>query len=404
MAYFRYRIITKEGRINDGILELPFENPLSAIAYLERQGDTVVFADPMNIIIGGTLSGLQHLSEKKITLDDVSELLQSLSVMLKAGVPLMTAVDDVMVQSEHPSMVRMGNDLMYRIQAGTNFSEAASNWKNIFPNTALLLIRIGEETGKLDKTMLDASNYVAKIARIRKDFKSALSYPIIMLIAILLAATFWLIFVVPMMLDLLSSMHQELPPLTKAVIALSEFLQAYISYVAIGLVLLVLAFHRAMQHHPFRRTVHMLLLNTPVINTVISGFNLALLTENLSLLLNAGLDIVKSLDVLGQAISNEIYKEKLVVIRSDLLRGVSIHAAFQNSKVFPSFVVRMIGVGELSGSLPEQLISIAREYESRFDDVVKGIGGSIQPIALIIGGGIFVTMLIAMFMPLYSMS
>lgn len=404
MPYFHYKMITREGRISGGVLELPFNNPISAIAYLERQGSTVLYAKPLNATVGSLLSGFQQISENRITLEEVAELLKNISIMLKAGVSLIASVDDVLVQSQNPSIVRMGKDLMHRLQAGTSFSESASSWKKVFPNTALLLIRIGEETGSLDRTMLDASRYVAKMARIRKDFKNALSYPIIMITAILLAATFWLIFVVPMMIDLLSSMHKELPPLTKGVIALSEFIQVYISHILIGIILFILAFRQAMEYHPFRRSVHLALLNFPIVKTVISGFNLALLTENLSLLLNAGLDIMKSLNVLGKSLSNEIFKEKLEIVRNDLLRGIDIHTAFHGAKVFPPFVVRMIGVGELSGTLPKQLTSIAKEYEIRFDDVIKSVGKSIQPIALVFGGGIFVTLLIAMFMPLYGMS
>ena len=404
MAYFRYKVINREGRISGGVIELPFDNPISAIAYLERQGNTVLFADPLNITIGSILSGLQQVSEKSIALEEVAELLKNMSIMLKAGVSLLAAVEDVVVGSENPSIVRMGKDLVHRIQAGTSFSEAAGAWKKIFPNTALLLIRIGEETGSLDRTMLEASRYVSKMARIRKEFKSALSYPILMLSAILLAATFWLIFVVPMMMDLLSSMHKELPPLTRGVIALSEFVQDHILHIFIGIIVFALAFRRGMEYYTFRRAVHNSYFYIPIVRSVISGFNLALVTENLSLLLNAGLDIMKSLEVLGNSISNEIFKEKLTLIRQDLLRGLGIHVAFRDAKVFPSFVVRMIGVGELSGTLPEQLTSIAKEYETRFDDVVKGVGKAIQPLALILGGGIFITLLIAMFMPLYGMS
>ena len=402
MAFFRYKLISKDGRVSGGMLELPFNNPVSAIAYLERQGSKVLFVEPLNETIGSIVSGFQHISDHKITAENVAEILKNISIMLKAGVSLLAAVEDVVVQSENPTIARMGKDIVHRIQSGVSFSEALGSWKKVFPNTALLLIRIGEETGSLDKTMLDAAKYVTKMARIRKEFKSALTYPAIMLSAILLAATFWLIFVVPMMLDLLSAMHKELPPLTLAVIALSDFIQEYILHLIIGLIVFIMLFRKAMEHPKFRRTVHLILLNTPIIKTVINGFNLALLTENLSLLLNAGLDIMKSLEVLGNSLSNEIFKEKLEVIRTDLLRGIGIHTAFKEAKVFPSFVVRMIGVGEMSGTLPEQLVSISEEYEIRFDDVVKGIGKSIQPIALVIGGGIFITLLIAMFMPLYG--
>lgn len=404
MAYFRYKVITREGRISGGVIELPFDNPISAIAYLERQGNTVLFANPLNVTIGSVLSGLQQASEHPITLMEVAEILKNIAVMLKAGVSLLASVEDVVVGSENPSIVRMGKDLVHRIQAGTSFSEAASACKRVFPNTALLLVRIGEETGSLDRTMLDAARYVTKMARIRKEFKNALSYPIIMLTAILLAAIFWLIFVVPMMIDLLSSMHRELPPLTRGVIAMSEFVQEYIAHLFVGFVCLVLAFRRGMAYRPFRRAVHLSLLHIPIVKTVISGFNLALLTENLSLLLNAGLDIMKSLEVLGNALSNEIFKEKLAMVQKDLLRGTGIHLAFRDAQVFPAFVVRMIGVGELSGTLPEQLTSIAEEYETRFDDVVQGVGKAIQPIALMIGGAVFITLLLAMFMPLYGMS
>ncbi len=404
MGYFYYKLITKEGIPAGGLIHLPFDSPISAMSYLERDGGAVIFARPLSPAVGTVYGVLERFFETRIEVADMAEALNNIAIMLKSGISVVAAIQDSMADNENPTMARLGKDLVGRIQSGSSLSEAAKAWARYFPDTTLFLMRIGEETGSLDRTIKDASLHMIKVDKIFKETKGALMYPAFMFTAILGAMAFWLYFVVPMMLPLLHAAGKDLPALTVGIIATADFLQNYLKSIFIGLIIFIFVFKWMMKTiYIFRRRVHGFLLILPIINRVIHASNLAFITEYFSLLLNAGVDVIKSIDILSGSLGNEVYKEKMLDVRTGLINGLGLRTSFADAKIFPPFVVRMIGIGEVSGALSSQLDFAADEYGRRLDDLVKNLGKSIEPIALAFGGGLFVILLVGMFMPLYSM-
>ncbi|MBF0417249.1 MAG: type II secretion system F family protein [Magnetococcales bacterium] len=405
MAYFHYKLIAREGQVRGGVIQLPFDNPLSAIAYLERQGGTVVFANPLHAWLGAIWGGFERFFETRVEVATMAESLNNVAIMLEGGIPVVAAIQEALADHDNPTLAKVGTDLVSRIHAGSSLSEAARKWERYFPETALFLMRIGEETGSLDHTIKDASRHMIKVDKIVRETKGALMYPAIMFTVILLAMAFWLYAVVPMVLPLLKATGKELPALTVGIIATADFLRDHIGTILLALFGLILAFRGAMRHLlPFRRQVHAVLLKLPIIEKIINASNLAFITAYFSLLLNAGVDVIKSIDILSASLSNEIYRMKMHEVRAGLLNGLGLRASFAEAKIFPGFVVRLIGIGEVSGALAVQLNFAAEEYGRHLDDVVKSLGKSIEPIALVLGGGLFVLLLVGMFMPLYSMA
>ncbi|MBF0213490.1 MAG: type II secretion system F family protein [Magnetococcales bacterium] len=404
MAYFHYKMIGKDGMIQGGLVQLPFDSTISAISYLEQKGGAVIFAKPLHPVVGAIHGGIERFFETKVETADMAEALNNMAIMLKAGIPVVSAIQDAMADNENPTLAKVGQDLVSRIHSGATLSEAARYWARYFPDTALFLMRIGEETGSLDRTILDASRHMLKVDKIKRETKSALMYPAFMFIAIFGAMAFWLYFVVPLMLPLLQATGKQLPGLTLGIIAVADFLRDQLLSILVGVVVFVSLFKQGVRRSfRMRRTVHAVLLKMPILKLVMHTSNLAFITEYLSLLLNAGVDVVKSIDILGGSLSNEIYKEKLGEVRNGLINGLGLRHSFADARIFPPFVVRMIGIGELSGALSAQLDFAAAEYDRRLDDLVKTLGKSIEPIALALGGGLFVLLLVGMFMPLYSM-
>lgn len=404
MGYFRYKLIDTTGRIKGGFIQLPFDNPLSAMAFLERRGVVVLYANQLPPWLGAIMEGFVRFTEKPIQIPDIVEVLNNIAIMLRAGIPLLSALRDTMVESNHATLTKVGEDIMRRIQAGLNLSEAAGYHKRYFPDTSLFLMRIGEETGCLDRTLKSASQHIQKIHRILSQTKRALIYPAFMFTVIFGAIAFWLWFVVPVMVDLFKDMNMKLPPLTIAVLALSDVIQHYGLWILGGIVAVIGALSTLIQkHRPTRWGYHQFLLHLPVVGEILHCSNLAFITEYFSLLLSAGVDVPKSLEILQQSLKNEVYKEKMVQVREHLIRGNTLRESFREAKIFPPFVVRMIGVGEQSGTLPEQLTFAADEYQVRLNALVENIGKSIEPIALLVGGGLFLVMLIALFLPVYSL-
>ncbi|MBF0371320.1 MAG: type II secretion system F family protein [Magnetococcales bacterium] len=404
MAFFIYRLISREGRVQGGLTDLPFDNPISAMTYLEGEGNTVLYAQPLPGAVGGTLAFLDQLFEHKVKAMDVAEVLNNVAMMLKSGIPLVSALEDTLIKHDNPTLIKVGRDVVQRIKSGSSLSQAMSRWPRFFPDTAIFLIRIGEETGTLDRTVQDASAHIVKMDRIIRETKRALTYPAVMLSAIFTAAAFWLYFVVPLMVGLLSTLDKDLPALTRGILAASNFLQNNLIGVILFLVVLVVGFKISLKKSQwFRRRFHGFLLAMPPINKILHTSNLAFITEYFSVLLNAGVDAMKSLDVLRGSVSNELYRERIGVVRESLVKGVGLRQAFTDGAVFPPLVVRLIGVGEQSGRLDEQLRFAAEEYGNRLDSMIATLSKVIEPVALVIGGILFLTLLVGMLLPLYTM-
>ncbi|MBF0186808.1 MAG: type II secretion system F family protein [Magnetococcales bacterium] len=404
MAFFHYKVITEKGKMKTGLMELPFDSAMSAITYLEQQGSAVIFVKPLPEKLGKVVARIDQFFEYRWSVSDIAELLNNIAIMLKAGIPILPAVKDTIASSDNQTIAKVGGDMVYRIETGSNFSEAASKWERFFPENIVYLFRIGEETGNLDLTVKDASKHMVKVDRMRSGVKRALRYPIITLVAIFGAAAFWLVWVVPMMMDMFESFEMELPQLTITVIALSDFLQEYAISVLVTIVTIVFLIKYTMKKNlRFRWYMHWIFLHLPILRPIINNSNLAFITEYFSLMLRSGVDVMTSIDIMYSSLTNQVYKQKMGIVRESLIQGNGLRDSFAAGEIFPPFVVRMIGVGEQSGSLSEQLDYAAEEYDRKLTELIENISDLIQPIALFIGGGVFIVLLLSMFMPLYQL-
>lgn len=404
MGYFRYKQITNEGKLVGGLIDLPFTNPMSAMTFLERKGGTVIFAQPVPHWLGAMLTLAARFIEKPVSREELAESMNNLSVMLKAGIPMLAALQDTLADHANPTMARVGKEVLMRIESGSSFSDALTAYKRVFPESVIFLARLGEESGTLDRTVKDAANHELRIYRIIKETKSALTYPAFMFVAIFGALAFWLYFVVPPMVGMFKSMRLDLPALTVFVIQASEYVTNHAQSLVVGVACTLVGLSMLIRkNRKARKIYHATMLRLPVIKTLLHTFNIAFIAEYFSMMVRSGVDILYSLDVLSHAITNEVYRERVAMVRASLLQGLSLRESFQNANIFPNFVIRMIGVGEQSGTLSDQLTYIAEEYQHRLTALVGIIGKSIEPIALAIGGGIFALMTAALFLPLYKM-
>jgi type IV pilus assembly protein PilC len=294
--------------------------------------------------------------------------------------------------------------MIVRIQGGATFSDTASKYSTIFPQNIIHLIRIGEETGKLDEMLTDASEHLMRIESIISDTKQALLYPSFVFVTMGVGIFFWFYYVVPKIIGLFQDMDVTIPTITVCLLAISTFLQNNILSLTVGVIaatIIVFAAYRG--NRQVRWVIDAIFLKLPVSGTIISASNLAFITEYFSLMLNAGIDIVQTMHILKDSTRNEIYREKLEEVIGGLERSESISDSFKNAVVFPSFVVRMINVGELSGTLDIQLKNIADNYRNKLSLLVATLGKMIEPIVLIIAGILFAIIIGGLFLPIYDL-
>ncbi len=404
MSYYSYKLIDAVGQTQRGVINLPYESEVSAVMHLEKGGSTIVSIRKLPFGIGQVFKALYNTVKPLPTAEEIIEILENISTMLAAGLPIMTAIRDTMLDSDNNAVVRIGTDITSRMEAGATFSEAIAYYPEVFPNVVLHLATLGEESGNLDKTLKDAADHMQRNRRIRQEVRQGLTYPMFVFTAIGIALFFWISIVVPILTDLFRSMNLELPTITLVIISVSEFILNYFLLVVLAIVLIIaLIIISVRTSDEIRYWVHSIMLKLPIFKPVLTSFNLAFITEYLSILVSSGIDILRSLEIMIDAVNNERYKTQLRQIRQNLIRGTTLKQAFREADVFPSFVVRMIGVGEDTGTLSKQLSYVADEYQHRLSSVVKNISKLVEPIAIMIGGGIFIILAIGLFVPVYEL-
>ena len=404
MAYFRYKLIETTGHVSSGILHLPYDRESTVVAYLECGGNTVLFVKRLHAVFSAILDLLSFGSRRRVSRKEMAEFLSNLSVMLRSGMPIVPALRELQADADNPAMAAAAEGMLFYVEAGASLADAASHYKQIFSNTVRYLITIGQETGTLDRTLKDASEHLLRVDRIVSDTKQALLYPSFVFVSMGVATVFWFYYVVPKIVGLFKEMDVALPAITLALLAISQFLQDYFAYLAAGLVLAIVGITAGVKKSQrFRKGFDATLLRLPVLRDIIASSNLAFVSEYLRLLLNAGVDTFRSLEILTDAVKNEVYRGRLVTVRSSMANGQGVADSFRAAAIFPSFVIRMVGVGEQSGTLPEQLSYVAEEYRSRLAVLVATIGKIIEPIVLIIAGILFGVIVAGLFLPIYDL-
>lgn len=404
MNHFRYKLIRDDGRMSGGVAELPFTDDLAVRTYFEQRGMTVVSVRRLHYVLSFFYGIFSALFRKKISDHELIELLMNLSVTMRSGVPLLSALQDSLGYSQSVAVKKVVEDLHLSFEAGLSFSQATDRYPKIFPEIVRYLIRIGEESGTLEKTLQDSANHLSSLRNIKTGAKKAMLYPTFVFAATIGAAIFWLYYVVPDIVDLFKQMQVTLPAITVFLINLSNFMQSYLHYMLIGMFAFVLLIVTAIRYnYKVRKGYHWLLLKLPITKVIVSSSNLAYISEYFSLLISSGVNVLRSLEVMEGAISNLIYREKLIQITEGIKRGNTLTEEFRRAEIYPGFVVRMIAVGEQSGRLPEQLAIVAQEYQKRLKDTVDNLGELVKPIAILIVGGLFIFIIVALFLPIYQL-
>lgn len=340
----------------------------------------------------------------KIKADEVIELMENLHLVIKSGLPLYQGILDIAEDSENKRFQKMLEQIAFDVNRGKSLSEAFEIYRDVVGIMILNLIRIGEETGQLELTLKRAAEFLKRTTSLKKKAKSALIYPSFAFFAVMGAMLVWMIYVLPQMTELFKEMDVELPALTIFMMGLSSFLADYIGYMLLAIILFVIVFKIAhSRNKKLRLLTDKLVLRIPVIKQIVSGFNIAFISEYLRLALISGVPLFSALETLNNNISNEIYKEALEDVTIDVSKGSALSASFKKTKIFSSFTIRMMSVGEAAGTLDSQLDIISKYYYEKVDFFAENIGKVIEPVVLIIVGGFMALVMVGLMGPMYDL-
>ena len=341
---------------------------------------------------------------KSIKLKDIAVFTRQLSTMLRAGVPLLQAFDIVGRGSPNPKLTRLLNDIRADVETGTSLSAAFRKHPLYFDALYCNLVEAGEAAGILETLLDRLATYQEKTLAIKSKIKSALIYPIAVLVVAFIVLSVIMLFVIPAFKQVFSSFGADLPAPTLFVIAMSEFFVSYwwaiFGGIGGGLYFFFQAWRRS---EKMQVVMDRLLLKVPIFGALVNKATVARWTRTLATMFAAGVPLVEALDSVGGASGNYVYVSATEKIQQEVSSGTSLTNAMTNAKVFPSMVLQMCAIGEESGSLDHMLGKAADFYEAEVDDMVAGLSSLMEPIIIVFLGGLIGGIVVAMYLPIFKL-
>lgn len=343
-------------------------------------------------------------SSKKITDKDITLFTRQLSTMMKAGVPLLQSFDIVGKGHANPSVSKLLQDIKTDIETGSSLNQAFRKYPMYFDSLFCNLVAAGEQAGILESLLDRLATYKEKTQAIKGKIKSALFYPISILVVAFVVTSVIMIWVVPAFKEVFTSFGADLPAPTLMVMAISDFFVAYWYIIFGGLFsALYLFFQSWKRSAKVQRVMDKVLLQAPIFGAVIRKATIARWTRTLATMFAAGVPLVESLDSVGGASGNILYIEATKKIQTEVSTGTSLTNAMQNANVFPNMVTQMVAIGEESGALDQMLSKVADFYEAEVDDAVESLSSLMEPLIMAILGILIGGIVVAMYLPIFKL-
>lgn len=404
-TYF-YRVLLPNGKVERGFLRMLVERDHSVQLRLEaRTEGTVLSLVRLPMWVTALNDFREKLFRRNLHSQDLAGFLRDMGIMLDAGVPVTEALSTLIEDESGQSGVgEIARRVHTDLGSGMRMPQSFARHPDVFPETVRNLAEIGDQSGSLPKMLLESAAHTERLIDIHRDIRTALIYPVMVFATIIGVGFFWLYYVVPNMAQLFKQLQAKLPPLTQWLIAVSDALVQYLLLFALVAVLIIVAVVWCYRSLPrFKAWCHELLHKLPIFNTLTTSSGMAFVTEHLALLVRAGLDFMTSLEVLGNATADQYYSQRLKRVREGVARGEGIGASMRRVGGFPAMAVRMISVGEESGSLDKQLDRLAAEYRKRLDVVVSTLSEIIKPALILLAGALFIFLIVALLLPIYDL-
>lgn len=380
----------KAGKVVKG--EMRGAGEASVSAHLRRQGIQVSKIKKSSKS-GGTVS------EKDVTL-----FTRQLATMLKSGVPLLQAFDIVGKGHDNPAVARLLLDIKTDVETGSSLEQAFRKYPLYFDELFCNLIGAGEAAGILDSLLDRLATYKEKIQAIKSKIKSALFYPVSIIVVAFVITAVIMIFVVPAFKELFSNFGADLPGPTLLLMAISDFFVdwwwAIFGAIGGGGYWFFFTWKRSKK---LQRAMDILMLKLPVFGPLVRKATIARWTRTLSTMFAAGVPLVEAFDSVAGAAGNAVYYDATKQIQREVTSGSSLNSAMVASNVFPSMVLQMVAIGEESGAIDSMLSKVADFYEAEVDDAVEALSSLMEPIIMVVLGTLIGGMVVAMYLPIFKM-
>ena len=338
-----------------------------------------------------------NVSAKRVAL-----FTRQFSVMLDAGLPLVQCLEILGEQEEDRNFREMIQTVRTDVEAGSSLAESMRKHPRAFNKLYVSMIAAGEAGGILDIILQRLASYIEKVVRLNSQVRSALMYPATIIIIATGVVILILWKVIPIFAQLFAGLGGELPFLTRVVVNSSNFLGRYFPFIVFVVFLLWMAFRRWYKTERGRRIIDSAILKIPVIGMLVRKVAVARFCRTLATLTSSGVPILDGLEITARTSGHAVIGDAVMAVRKAVEEGKTLSAPLAETKVFPPMVVQMINVGEQTGALDQMLSKIADFYEEEVDTAVGGLMKLLEPIMIVILGGIIGTIVTAMYLPMYA--
>lgn len=345
------------------------------------------------------------VSHTKIKIRDKATVFRLLAVMLNAGLPLIKSLNTLGVQQQkNPRLSSILFDLAHKIEGGESLSVAMSEHLDVFDEAQIGVIKAGEASGQLNKTLRSLAEEIEKSASVQGKIKGALIYPMVIMTLLIGVIFLMMIMVVPQMTQLFIQSGQELPLPTKILIGISDFSVKYWPIVIIAVVGLVVGIGAWKKTRTGTYLWDAMLLKLPIFGPIFQKGALSKFSRSFSNMMASGVPIIKSIEIVAHAVGNEVYKRRLLLTAEDMKRGIPMAENMSESKLFPKILVNMIEVGEQTAQLETVVLKVAEFYDEEIDEVVNSLTKIMEPLILAIIGVTVGGLVAAIMLPIIQLT
>ncbi|MEE9911965.1 MAG: type II secretion system F family protein [Deltaproteobacteria bacterium] len=398
MPVFLWEGTTKKDEVKKGEMEAADE--LAVRTLLRRQGFKAIDVRKKPKDLVEYIPFLAGRVKEK----DVVVFCRIFSTMINAGLPLIQCLDLLAQQEQNKAFAKIIRSVKEDIEGGTSLTDALKKHPKVFDELFVNLIAAGEAGGILDVVLGRLSNYLEKALKLKRKVKSAMTYPIAVLVISVAVVALLLLKVIPVFQKMFEGAGSELPGPTAVVIAMSEFAQNYWWAILAVIIVLAIAFQQFYKTQKGRWTVDSAMLRAPVFGPVFKKVAVAKFSRTMATMMSSGVPILEGLNIVSKTAGNVVVEDALMKTRQSISEGQSIAEPLSASGIFPPMVVQMIAVGEATGALDSMLNKIADFYDDEVDAAVEAMTSLLEPAMMVFLGGIVGGMLIAMYLPIFKIA
>ncbi|WP_291431048.1 type II secretion system F family protein [Deinococcus sp.] len=399
MPVFEYRVRDRSGKVLKSQMEAETTNQVRDA--LRAKNLMIVEIKTPKTGMNADIS-IPLLDNRPPSLKQVAIFSKQLATLINAGVPLVQSLAILQKQIEHKGFQKVVKSMRTDVESGTPLSDSLVKYPRIFNRLYVNLVRAGETSGTLDSVLERIADFQEKDLALRGKLRSALTYPVVVLVFALLITYFLLTTIVPQFAGILAQMNAPLPFITLMLMAVSNFLQHSILLLVVIIAIVTFAYRAYYRTPKGRMIIDDIKLKMPVFGNLVQKSAIASFARTFGLLISSGVNIIESLEITKGTANNAVVEESIENAKNVVMVGEQMSSSLATSKVFPPMVVSMISIGEETGSLDNMLGKVGDFYDREVDEAVDSMTAAIEPLMIVFLGGIVGTIVAGMFLPMFA--